>query len=93
MPLLTIVVALSRVPDPNAVPGWQTAAMTIGALTGLILAGLYLLPSVFRVIGTLGAREAFVAAALLSVLGSAYLMASLGLSMALGAFVAGVMLA
>jgi CPA2 family monovalent cation:H+ antiporter-2/glutathione-regulated potassium-efflux system protein KefB len=41
----------------------------------------------------LGAREAFVAAALLSVLGSALLMASLGLSMALGAFVAGVMLA
>jgi voltage-gated potassium channel Kch len=48
---------------------------------------------VFRVIGSLGAREAFVAAALLSVLGSALLMASLGLSMALGAFVAGVMLA
>ncbi|WP_439534184.1 monovalent cation:proton antiporter-2 (CPA2) family protein [Polymorphobacter sp.] len=93
VPMLTIVAALSRVPDPNAVPGWQTAAMTVGALAGLVLAGRYLLPPVFRVIGTLGAREAFVAAALLSVLGSAYLMASLGLSMALGAFVAGVMLA
>jgi len=93
VPMLTIVAALSRVPDPNAVPGWQTAAMTAGALTGLVLAGRYLLPSVFRRIGSLGAREAFVAAALLSVLGSAYLMASLGLSMALGAFVAGVMLA
>jgi monovalent cation:proton antiporter-2 (CPA2) family protein len=93
VPMLTIVAALSRVPDPEAIPGWQTAAMTAGALAGLVLAGRYLLPSVFRIIGTLGAREAFVAAALLSVLGSAYLMASLGLSMALGAFVAGVMLA
>ena len=93
VPLLTIVAALSRVPDPHALPGWQMAAMTIAALGGLVLAGRYLLPPVFRIIGTLGAREAFVAAALLSVLGSALLMASLGLSMALGAFVAGVMLA
>ena len=93
VPMLTVVAALSRLPVADPVPGWQTAAMTAGALAGLVLAGRYLLPSVFRVIGTLGAREAFVAAALLSVLGSAYLMASLGLSMALGAFVAGVMLA
>ncbi len=93
VPLLTIVGALSRVPDPDALPGWQMAAMTAGALVFLVLVGRYLLPYVFRIIGTLGAREAFVAAALLSVLGSALLMASLGLSMALGAFVAGVMLA
>ncbi len=93
VPLLTIVAALSRVPDPDALPGWQLAAMTVAALVFLVLVGRYLLPPVFRIIGTLGAREAFVAAALLSVLGSALLMASLGLSMALGAFVAGVMLA
>ena len=93
VPLLTIVGALSRVPDPHAPPGWQVAAMTIGALVFLVLVGRFVLPYVFRIIGTLGAREAFVAAALLSVLGSALLMASLGLSMALGAFVAGVMLA
>ncbi len=93
VPLLTVVGALSRVPDPNALPGWQMAAMTVGALGFLVLVGRYVLPWVFRIIGTLGAREAFVAAALLSVLGSALLMASLGLSMALGAFVAGVMLA
>lgn len=93
VPLLTIVGALSRVPDPNAPPGWQVAAMTVAALGSLVLVGKYLLPTVFRLIGNLGAREAFVAAALLSVMGSAYFMASLGLSMALGAFVAGVMLA
>jgi glutathione-regulated potassium-efflux system protein KefB len=93
VPLLTIVAALSRVPDPNALPGWQMALMTVAALGFLVLVGRYLLPPMFRIIGQLGAREAFVAAALLSVLGSALLMASLGLSMALGAFVAGVMLA
>lgn len=93
VPLLTIVAALSRVPDPNALPGWQLALMTVAALAFLVLVGRYLLPPMFRIIGQLGAREAFVAAALLSVLGSALLMASLGLSMALGAFVAGVMLA
>ena len=93
VPLLTIVAALSRVPDPDALPGWQMAAMTVAALGFLVLFGRYVLPWVFRIIGRLGAREAFVAAALLSVLGSALLMASLGLSMALGAFVAGVMLA
>ena len=93
VPLLTIVAALSRVPDPDALPGWQLALMTVAALGFLVFVGRYLLPPVFRIIGTLGAREAFVAAALLSVLGSALLMASLGLSMALGAFVAGVMLA
>ena len=93
VPLLTIVGALSRVPDPDALPGWKLAAMTVAALAFLVLVGRFLLPPLFRIIGTLGAREAFVAAALLSVLGSALLMASLGLSMALGAFVAGVMLA
>jgi monovalent cation:proton antiporter-2 (CPA2) family protein len=93
VPMLTIVAALSRVPDPDALPGWQMAGLTIGALAFLVLAGRYALPPLFRLLGTLGAREAFVAAALFSVLGSAWLMASLGLSMALGAFVAGVMLA
>ncbi len=93
VPLLTVAAALSRVPDPEAMPGGQMALMTVAALAGLVLAGRYLLPPLFRIIGSLGAREAFVAAALLSVLGSALLMSSLGLSMALGAFVAGVMLA
>ena len=93
VPLLTVVAALSRAPQPDPVPGWQIAATTAGALAFLVAVGRWVLPQVFRIIGSLGAREAFAAAALLSVLGSALLMASLGLSMALGAFVAGVMLA
>ena len=93
VPLLTVVAALSRVPDPNADPGWLQALYTVLAITGLALAGRYLMNPLFRIIAELGAREAFVIAALFAVLGSAFLMASLGLSMALGAFVAGVMLA
>jgi monovalent cation:proton antiporter-2 (CPA2) family protein len=93
VPLLTIVAALSRVPDPGAPPGWQQALMTVAALAALVVAGKYVLGPLFRLIGGIGAREAFVVAALFTVLGSAFLMASLGLSMALGAFVAGVVLA
>jgi glutathione-regulated potassium-efflux system protein KefB len=93
VPLLTVVAALSRVPDPNADPGWLQAIHTVVAITGLALAGRFLMNPLFRIIGELGAREAFVIAALFAVLGSAFVMASLGLSMALGAFVAGVMLA
>ena len=93
VPLLTVIGALSRAPAANPDPGWLLAAKTLGALAFLVAVGRWVLPRLFRIIGTLGAREAFVAAALLSVLGSALLMASLGLSMALGAFVAGVMLA
>jgi glutathione-regulated potassium-efflux system protein KefB len=93
VPLLTIVAALSRAPVANPEPGWLMALKTMGALAFLVAVGRFVLPRLFRIIGNLGAREAFVAAALLCVLGSALLMASLGLSMALGAFVAGVMLA
>ncbi len=93
VPMVTVVAALSRAPVVNPEPGWMMAAKTVGALALLVLIGRYALPRLFRIIGSLGAREAFVAAALLCVMGSALLMASLGLSMALGAFVAGVMLA
>ncbi|WP_439545531.1 monovalent cation:proton antiporter-2 (CPA2) family protein [Sandarakinorhabdus sp.] len=93
VPLLTIVAALSRAPTVKPEPGWLIALETVIALAFLVAVGRYVLPRLFRIIGTLGAREAFVAAALLSVMGSALLMASFGLSMALGAFVAGVMLA
>ena len=93
VPLLTIVAALSRVPDADAPPGWQQVLFTLGGVGFLAVFGRYIMNPVFRVLGTLGAREAFVAAALLTVLGAAWVMSALGLSMALGAFVAGVMLA
>jgi monovalent cation:proton antiporter-2 (CPA2) family protein len=94
VPLITIVAALSRAPAPaDAPPGWLLGLYTAGAVIGLILAGRYILNPLFRLIGGLGERELFVAAGLFAVLASAALMQALGLSSALGAFIAGVMLA
>jgi len=94
VPLITIIAALSRAPaDPSAPPGWLLAVYTVLAIAGLVLAGRFILTPMFRLIGSLGEREMFVAAGLFTVLASAVVMQSLHLSTALGAFVAGVMLA
>jgi CPA2 family monovalent cation:H+ antiporter-2/glutathione-regulated potassium-efflux system protein KefB len=94
IPLLTIVAALSRNPaDEGGPPGWQMALLTVAAVTGLVLAGRFLVRPLFRLISTLGEREMFVVAGLTIVTAAAALMQALGLSTALGAFVAGVMLA
>jgi len=94
VPLITIVASLSRVPaDPGTPPGWILVLYTIGAVVGLVLAGRYIFTPLFRLIGGLGERELFVAAGLFTVLTAAAVMEMLHLSTALGAFVAGVMLA
>lgn len=94
IPLITIIAALSRNPaSQGGPPGWLLVLYTLGAIVGLVLAGRWLIRPLFRLIGNLGEREMFVAAALFTVLASAALMELLGLSTALGAFIAGVMLA
>ncbi len=94
VPLITITAALSRAPaDPAAPPGWQMGLYTIGAIFGLVLAGRFILNPLLRLVGRLGERELFVAVGLFTVFASAALMTQLHLSTALGAFVAGVMLA
>lgn len=94
IPMITIIGVLSRNPaNADAPPGWQQALYTVLAIAGLILAGRYLIRPLFRLIGNLGEREMFVVAALFTVMASAALMETLGLSTALGAFIAGVMLA
>lgn len=64
----------------------------IGAIVGLVIAGRYLLNPLFRILADARAREVMTAAALLVVLGSALAMQLSGLSMAMGAFLAGVLL-
>ena len=94
VPLITIIAALSRAPaDPSTPPGWTMAAYTVAAIVGLVLVGRYVLNPLFRLIGRWGEREMFVAAGLFTVLASAAVMEALHLSTALGAFIAGVMLA
>ncbi|WP_448658327.1 cation:proton antiporter [Sphingomonas sp. CJ99] len=94
VPLITIIAALSRNPaDAGGPPGWQLTLYTVLAISGLVLAGRFVLRPMFKLIGNLGEREMFVFAGLFTVMASAAIMESLGLSTALGAFIAGVMLA
>ena len=94
IPLITIVAAMSRNPaDVEGPPGWQVALLTLAAVAGLIAVGRFLVRPMFRLIGGLGEREMFIVAALFTVVGSAAVMQAIGASTALGAFVAGVMLA
>ena len=94
VPMITLVAAMSRVPpDPSQPAGWTLALYTVGAIVALVIAGRLVVGPGFKLIGRLGERELFVTAGLFAVVASAALMHTLGLSVALGAFVAGVMLA
>jgi glutathione-regulated potassium-efflux system protein KefB len=94
IPLLTIIAALSRAPeDIGGDPGWLTAVYAVLAIGGLIAVGRYLLQPLLKVIGRIAERELFIVAGLVAILGGATLMEFIGLSPALGAFIAGVMLA
>tara|TARA_R110000868_G_scaffold51823_14_gene163911 strand:+ start:2421 stop:4292 length:1872 start_codon:yes stop_codon:yes gene_type:complete len=74
-------------------PAWGQALLTLGAVALVILVGRYLTRPVFRAIGRTGLHEIFFAAALLLVMSTALLMGWVGLSAALGTFLAGVVLA
>ncbi len=94
IPMLTIIAALSRAPqEAGGQSGYLTALYAVLAIVGLILAGRYVLQPILKVIGRIAERELFIVAGLVAVLGSAALMEFIGLSPALGAFLAGVMLA
>jgi glutathione-regulated potassium-efflux system protein KefB len=95
VPLLALVAIWGAVDNPTAakaVPVWQSIAIALGGLAVLLAAGRWLLDPFFQIIARAGAREVLAAAALLVVLGSAVFMQSVGLSMAMGAFLAGVLL-
>ncbi len=77
----------------DRVTGWQRALLTAGAIAFVYVAGSYLTRPIFRFIAMAKLRELFTAAALLMVIAIALLMVVVGLSPALGTFLAGVVLA
>ncbi|HTV20393.1 MAG TPA: monovalent cation:proton antiporter-2 (CPA2) family protein [Polyangiaceae bacterium] len=92
VPLLAVVAFLAPGASEASTSRWAGIGIGLGVLAGLIAAGRWLLNPMFRVLAAANAREVMTAAALLVVLGSAWLMQLGGLSMALGAFLAGVLL-
>ena len=94
IPLIALLPLLGpTVPMPAAEPGWLLALKALAMLGAIALVGRYLLNAVLRLITSTGVPEIFTAFALLWIVGIALLMQSVHLSMSLGAFVAGVLLA
>lgn len=91
IPALALVPLLAGSADEHF--DWMKVGMKVLAFVGMLIGGRYLLRPVFRFIAASGVREVFTAATLLLVLGSALFMDALGLSMALGTFIAGVLVA
>ncbi|MFK7901856.1 MAG: cation:proton antiporter [Nitratireductor sp.] len=77
----------------DGLSGWQTALVTLAAVGIVIVAGRYLTGPVFRYVAGARLRELFVSTALMMVVGIALLMTMVGLSPALGTFLAGVVMA
>jgi glutathione-regulated potassium-efflux system protein KefB len=91
VPLLALVAFLS----PEAAHGgvrWLDIGIGVGSIAALVIIGIFVLSPLFRLLAASRAREVMTAAALLVVLGAALLMQLGGLSMAMGAFLAGVVL-
>jgi glutathione-regulated potassium-efflux system protein KefB len=95
VPILALVPLLAAGAGPP-MTGAETAfavAIAIGAVAGIVLAGRYLLNPIFRELAKLNSHELMTIFALLIVLGAAWIMMKAGMSMALGAFIAGMLLA
>ena len=94
IPLIALVPLLGpAVADAAADPGWLVTLKALAMLAAVVLAGHFLLRFLLRAVARTGVPEVFTAFALLWVIGIALLMHSVHLSMSLGAFVAGVLLA
>ncbi|WP_299687403.1 monovalent cation:proton antiporter-2 (CPA2) family protein [uncultured Tateyamaria sp.] len=77
----------------DGLPAWGVTLVTIAAVAAVVLAGIFLTRPVFRFIHAARLREMYTALALLIVVSISFLMMLVGLSPALGAFIAGVVLA
>jgi glutathione-regulated potassium-efflux system ancillary protein KefC len=91
--VIPLLLAVGLLSEGERALDWQAAALGVGLIAALITGGRFLLRPALRFIAGTRLREVFVAAALLLVIGIALLMQLAGLSMALGAFLAGVILA
>jgi CPA2 family monovalent cation:H+ antiporter-2 len=93
VPLLALIPLLAEQAPEDPTTALQDFLIALSAIAALLVAGRYLLNPLFQIIARTGAREAMIAAALFVVLAAAMLLQMAGLSMAMGAFLAGVLLA
>ncbi|WP_162911166.1 monovalent cation:proton antiporter-2 (CPA2) family protein [Shinella zoogloeoides] len=93
VPLLALIPLLAEQKPEAGTSAFEDFSIAIAAIAALLVAGRYLLNPLFQIIARTGAREAMIAAALFVVLAAAMLLQMAGLSMAMGAFLAGVLLA
>ena len=91
--LLPLLATTGRPADAPMLPALASFGIALLALAAIVLAGRFVLNPLFRILANSGAKDVMTAAALLIVLGAALLLEHVGLSMAMGAFLAGVMLA
>ena len=93
IPLIALVPFLGHVEREGSDPLWMRIALAVAAIAGVVVIGRHLTRPVLRLIARIDIRELFTAFTLLLVIGVAEIMSLAGLSMALGAFLAGVLLA
>ena len=93
IPMIALVPVLGMAVHEGSGQGWLGALKVVAVLAALVVGGRYLIAPILRIIAKTGLREIFTAFALLLVISIALLMQWVGMSMALGAFMAGVLLA
>ncbi|SFI38456.1 glutathione-regulated potassium-efflux system ancillary protein KefC [Collimonas sp. OK307] len=93
IPMIAIVPVLGVAAAHGSGEGWIGGLKVVAVIATLILGGRYLIRPLMRMIARTGLREIFTAFALLLVIAIGLLMESVGMSMALGSFLAGVLLA
>ena len=77
----------------HALPGWLHAVVVAGVIAGIVFAGRYMSKHLFKFVARTNLREVFTATSLALIVGITVLMQAVGVSPALGAFIAGVVLA
>lgn len=93
IPVIALIPLLGVAETQGETAGWLNGLKVVGVIAALIVGGRYLVRPILRVIAKTGMREIFTAFALLLVISIALLMDSVNMSMALGTFLAGVLLA